>query len=480
MTTRTLHHQLREGVMRRLRPVIQHRGARGVWRGSLTLRWLEWIGSRVPRAADALQLAGLMHLSEGRHREAIARFEEALARGLGERPFLRFNLALAHMSTGALACAERELHEAARLAPQAPWITYHVALCLMRQGRTDDAVAAFVTSLEQSADTTDGQQRDFPEVLARAASGDAAQVEALHALVQRRPQAVAAARFLAHVEAHRGNAAVATELLEHVGSYRWPRPIHGDTSDRMPHFLVIGQAKAGTTSLFQYLGAHAQVEMPLEKEMHYWSWHHRHGAAWYRAHFPPLPEMLARPLSGTSRRITGEASPSYFTHPEAPARIASALPGVRCILLLRDPVARAYSDYRMQVQPGHLSASFEEIMAAELARTPRCPLEPDAVPNGILTHSAALPHLKRWLRYLPAEQLLVVRTSDLADDLPGVMRRVCRHLDIAPFVPPDRQRHNEGRYPALSSALEQQLRAWFAEHDRALADFLTALPATPS
>jgi hypothetical protein len=56
------------------------------------------------------------------------------------------------------------------------------------------------------------------------------------------------------------------------------------------------------------------------------------------------------------------------------------------------------------------------------------------------------------------------------------MARVCRHLGIAPFVPPHAQRHNEGTYPPMPVALEQRLRAWFAEHDRALADFLAAWP----
>ncbi|MFM7141167.1 MAG: hypothetical protein ACKO2K_04530, partial [Alphaproteobacteria bacterium] len=111
----------------------------------------------------------------------------------------------------------------------------------------------------------------------------------------------------------------------------------------------------------------------------------------------------------------------------------------------------------------------------ELERMPTCPLEPGDLPGGYLTSSAALPHLRRWLAHVPPERLLILQNRDLADDLPGVMRRVCRHIGIATFVPPDPTRHNVGSYPPMPEALERRLRAWFAEHDRALAEFLGAL-----
>ena len=236
----------------------------------------------------------------------------------------------------------------------------------------------------------------------------------------------------------------------------------------MPHFLIIGQAKAGTTALFKYLSAHPQMVRPRRKEPNFWSLHHRYGLDWYRALFPRLA-----PGAGL---ITGEASTTYLSDPDAPRRVAKHLPNARLIVLLRDPVARAHSLYRMDERTGVAYTDFEVEVAREMEAVPRCPLKPGAFPHGYLTDSAALPHLKRWLRHVPAERLLILQNRDLAADLPGVMARVCRHLGIAPFVPPHAQRHNEGTYPPMPVALEQRLRAWFAEHDRALADFLAAWP----
>ena len=453
---------------RRLRAWILRRGERHGWRDRRVPAGLAWAGRRLPGAAECLQLAGLMHLGAGRAAEAVRSFDEAVARGLGGWSSLRFDLGMALMACRDFPRAVAEFREACRLTGDAPWARYGLERCRLKVGLLEH-VAERIEATDAVEAAEPGNGPVFEERLRHVIPVlPDREVDALRAVVERRPRAMRARLYLAHVEAGQGRVAAGIALLSEVARHRWPQWASRAGMGAPPHFLILGQGKAGTSSLFEYLCAHPQVVAPLTKEIHFWSQDHRYGMDWYRAFFPPFP-----PDAGL---ITGEASPSYFFDAAAFRRIADHLPEARLIVLLRDPVERAYSAFRMYERLGLEHRSFEEIVARELDRTPTCPLAPGEIPDGYLTESAALPHLRRWLAQVPRERLLILQNRDLAGDLPGVMARVCRHLGITSFVPTNPRRHNEGTYPPMPEALERQLRAWFAEHERALAEFLAGAP----
>ena len=111
----------------------------------------------------------------------------------------------------------------------------------------------------------------------------------------------------------------------------------------LPDFVIIGAQKAGTTSLWRYLVEHPQIVGPTEKEIHFFDARFDRGARWYRARFP-LRASLRR-----GARLTFEASPYYLAHPFVPARVRAMLPDAKLVVLLRDPVERAWSHYRDNV-----------------------------------------------------------------------------------------------------------------------------------
>ncbi|WP_299656935.1 sulfotransferase domain-containing protein [uncultured Jannaschia sp.] len=133
-----------------------------------------------------------------------------------------------------------------------------------------------------------------------------------------------------------------------------------------PHFLVAGAMKAGTSSLFYYLCQHPRIVGPFRKETHYFTAGHRAGKGedWYRAHFP-LRWQLGKGY------LTGEATPGYMFEPDGPERIARALPDIRVIVVLRDPVARAVSHYRHEVAMGREFLPFDQAIALEEERRAR-------------------------------------------------------------------------------------------------------------
>ena len=117
----------------------------------------------------------------------------------------------------------------------------------------------------------------------------------------------------------------------------------------LPDFLIIGTQRGGTTSLHRYLDAHPCVGPAANKDLHFFDRRYHKGLAWYQGHFPTFIEKYyAEHLRGRAF-VTGEASPSYLFHPFAPKRVAKAMPHVKLIVLLRNPIDRAYSQYHHAV-----------------------------------------------------------------------------------------------------------------------------------
>src|SRR5206468_1500784 len=88
------------------------------------------------------------------------------------------------------------------------------------------------------------------------------------------------------------------------------------------------------------------------KEVHYFDYQYFKGEDWYRSHFPSKREQTRFATEHGQPFLTGEGSPSYISHMWAPVRVARALPDVRLIVALRNPVDRAYSHFQMSRRAG--------------------------------------------------------------------------------------------------------------------------------
>ena len=112
----------------------------------------------------------------------------------------------------------------------------------------------------------------------------------------------------------------------------------------MPDFIIIGAARCGTTNLYRNLTQHPYIVPAFRKEVHFFDHtsNFKNGVAWYRAHFPLL---LYKHYKQVRKQdiVTGEASPYYIFHPHAPKRAFEIVPQVKLIVMLRNPVDRAYS-----------------------------------------------------------------------------------------------------------------------------------------
>jgi Sulfotransferase family len=133
-----------------------------------------------------------------------------------------------------------------------------------------------------------------------------------------------------------------------------------------PNFFIVGAQNSGTTSLYAYLKQHPEVFMPALKEPHYFaritpSREQRYLRTIIRDEAAYLG--LFRKAMGF--KAIGEASPSYLWEPNAPLRIRAAVPRAKIIILLRDPVERAYSHYLMDVREGRQDLPFREALQSD-------------------------------------------------------------------------------------------------------------------
>ena len=131
---------------------------------------------------------------------------------------------------------------------------------------------------------------------------------------------------------------------------------------RLPDFLIVGAAKSGTSSLASYLDAHPGITMVSNRLEYFGEFGNPSlgdiSREEYLEYFAPVPpEVLA-----------GEKSVSYLYSRQAPSEIHALNPDTRIIMILRDPVARAYSDYWHRVRTGVEPLSFAEALDAEEER----------------------------------------------------------------------------------------------------------------
>lgn len=224
---------------------------------------------------------------------------------------------------------------------------------------------------------------------------------------------------------------------------------------------------------------HPSIIKPRTKEIHYFDRGYCRGASWYAEHFSRrFPDAALRSVRG-GRCITGEASPSYLFHPLAPRRVAAMFPDARLIAILRNPIDRAYSHWRVAHRKGWDPLSFQQAvdaepqrMAAQRARIESDPLAADIAFywHSYISRGYYAQQLDSWLEMFPKDRMLVLRSEDMFTDPGAVFARAIRFLGLRDWKPPGFDVHNKGSgaLGGISPELRRWLMSHFAPHNVAL------------
>lgn len=245
----------------------------------------------------------------------------------------------------------------------------------------------------------------------------------------------------------------------------------------LPHYLIIGAQKGGTDSLSVYLESHPQVLPAARKEIFYFDSHYYRGIDWYRQWFPLTP--IRR-----HRWVTGEATPDYLVNPFAAERIAATLPEARLIVLLRDPVARAWSHFHHAVRWKFEHLSFAEAISEEPRRLAgemeKMRTDPKYISQSYrhfsyIERGRYAGQLRRYYDWFDREQILVVRSEDFFTDPQTVFDRILCFLRLEPWQIRDKQPRNTGKYSRTIAEAEPTLAADLYDYFRPANDDLSRL-----
>ncbi len=197
-------------------------------------------------------------------------------------------------------------------------------------------------------------------------------------------------------------------------------------------FIVIGAAKSGTTALHHQLRDHPGLYLPPGKEAPFFTKgdvYQRGWDAYVAEHFAAAPPDV----------LWGKVTPRYLGDLQVPARMHEAMPDARLIALLRDPIARVLSKYRLLARRGREPRSFAEVVDDQLrperlakARTEVLPLGQTIVARGEYGRL-----LDTYLAWYPRDQLLVHLTEEFESDPQVVIDSILAFIGLEPGWTPD-------------------------------------------
>ncbi|GII64575.1 deacetylase sulfotransferase [Sphaerisporangium krabiense] len=257
----------------------------------------------------------------------------------------------------------------------------------------------------------------------------------------------------------------------------------------LPSFLIVGAQRCGTTSLYRALAQHPLVLKPvLRKGVHYFDTAYDKGLSWYRAHFPLRARAARLHRRYGTRPLAFESSPYYMFHPLSPYRLARDLPGAKMIVLVRDPVERAYSAHAHEVARGfETERSFARAVELEPSRLAG---EIERLCEEPYGHSHAHRHHAYVARGQYAEQLarlesvvarrriLVIDSGRFFATPEPVYDQVLEFLGLPRLGDPVFERHNARPRPAeMPRSLREELSEHFVPWDLKLCDWLGDVPS---
>lgn len=207
-----------------------------------------------------------------------------------------------------------------------------------------------------------------------------------------------------------------------------------------PNFIIVGAQRSGTTSLYDYLLWHRAISPALQKEVNFFDIHFFKGLRWYQSYFPSKLNFRNTILAGMGlNTITGEASPDYMSNPQVSSRVAEIYPDMKVIMILRNPVDRAYSHFLHETRLGREQLSFRAAIESESERI-KSDLERMRIDDeyfgwdfhryNYLYKGLYVDHINHWLKYFDRNQIYVIRSEDLFEDVPKVMEGVFNFLDL--------------------------------------------------
>ena len=250
----------------------------------------------------------------------------------------------------------------------------------------------------------------------------------------------------------------------------------------LPDFIIIGAMKTGSTSLYGFVVQHPAIAPAATKTLQYFFINYKFGELWYRSNFPTNLQRYSFYKKTNQKLISGEASPTYLFYPTVPSRMKKILPDVKLIVVLRNPVDRAYSHYHYTKRQ-HIDEPLSFDKAIELEEE-RCAGERERLikdpyfspfhykEHSYLARGVYADQLENWFKHYDRKQFLILATEDLHENPQQTLDRVFDFLGVSPFQVGNLMDLNVGNYKAMSEDTRKLLIEYFKPHNERLSKLL--------
>jgi len=192
--------------------------------------------------------------------------------------------------------------------------------------------------------------------------------------------------------------------------------------DKLPSILIFGGARCGTTSLYNYLNNHPKLYLPFIKETNFFHKDYDKGLEYYMSEY----------YSDKKKDQIGvDISPKYLYDPDVPRRVYESIPDAKVVIILRNPIERAWSEFVSAKRLGNDKRDFQQALIEELKKIEQGDVDKSLISQGYLYRSLYDDHLQRIYSHFKKEQVYIFDFEDLKKDINKFMRNFCNRLEIS-------------------------------------------------
>jgi len=226
------------------------------------------------------------------------------------------------------------------------------------------------------------------------------------------------------------------------------------------NFIIAGAQKSGTSALRAALYDHPELCFHEAKEVHFFD-HEENFLSGRSVDYGLYHQNFPTPQTG---QLVGDKTPSYLFFQDVPRRLHEYNPELKIIILLRNPIDRAYSQYQMMLRNSGITETFMQRLLLEPELKARS--APRQSGQCVIERGLYSEQIERYLKYFPMQQLLILRFDEFVSQAEKTLGRICQFLEIAPqkLAPPRKSQTPPIReYPAMTTEERNYLQAQYKD-----------------
>ena len=246
----------------------------------------------------------------------------------------------------------------------------------------------------------------------------------------------------------------------------------------IPDFLVIGAKRCGTTSLYQHLPEHPCISKSPYDNMGFFNDNFHLGVNWYKSFFPTT-FTRNKIKSKFGDFLAFDVTTKYMEEESTANNVYQTKPNMKIIIILRNPVDRAYSQYHLSVRQTAERRSFEDVVEENMNRLNKeshehYEIKPrfSAKEDNYLKKGLYALQLRYWLKIFPRENILIVSTEEFESNQQIIYNKIFEFLNISKFEVKNTKKMEKGNYPPIKSETRNLLLDYFRPHNHELFELI--------